>query len=154
MKFILCLKHFFLCKKVTRLSSLLQICDFGASRFLTHTTHMSLVGTFPWMAPEVIQSLPVSETCDTFSYGVVSDITLRNGWNPELWIKFFCGTAWSLTYWVDNYLRATSFPTELFFSQRFVFLNPAVYPLCLELPLSKGLADLIHCCGSPMWVGS
>ncbi|KAE8299310.1 Mitogen-activated protein kinase kinase kinase 20 [Larimichthys crocea] len=32
---------------------------------------MSLVGTFPWMAPEVIQSLPVSETCDTFSYGVV-----------------------------------------------------------------------------------
>lgn len=33
---------------------------------------MSLVGTFPWMAPEVIQSLPVSETCDTFSYGVVS----------------------------------------------------------------------------------
>ncbi|XP_006788531.1 mitogen-activated protein kinase kinase kinase 20 [Neolamprologus brichardi] len=49
----------------------LKICDFGASKFVTHTTHMSLVGTFPWMAPEVIQSLPVSETCDTFSYGVV-----------------------------------------------------------------------------------
>ncbi|XP_034549544.1 mitogen-activated protein kinase kinase kinase 20 [Notolabrus celidotus] len=49
----------------------LKICDFGASKFLTHTTHMSLVGTFPWMAPEVIQSLPVSETCDTFSFGVV-----------------------------------------------------------------------------------
>uniref|UniRef100_A0A8C6TTK3 Protein kinase domain-containing protein n=1 Tax=Neogobius melanostomus TaxID=47308 RepID=A0A8C6TTK3_9GOBI len=49
----------------------LKICDFGASKFLTHTTHMSLVGTFPWMAPEVIQSLRVSETCDTFSYGVV-----------------------------------------------------------------------------------
>ncbi|KAK6485069.1 mitogen-activated protein kinase kinase kinase 20-like isoform X1 [Huso huso] len=47
------------------------ICDFGASRFHSHTTHMSLVGTFPWMAPEVIQSLPVSETCDTYSYGVV-----------------------------------------------------------------------------------
>uniref|UniRef100_A0A3Q3AUZ2 Mitogen-activated protein kinase kinase kinase 20 n=1 Tax=Kryptolebias marmoratus TaxID=37003 RepID=A0A3Q3AUZ2_KRYMA len=43
----------------------------NASKFLSHTTHMSLVGTFPWMAPEVIQSLPVSETCDTFSYGVV-----------------------------------------------------------------------------------
>ncbi|XP_015214481.1 mitogen-activated protein kinase kinase kinase 20 isoform X2 [Lepisosteus oculatus] len=49
----------------------LKICDFGASRFHSHTTHMSLVGTFPWMAPEVIQSLPVSETCDTYSYGVV-----------------------------------------------------------------------------------
>ncbi|XP_062389811.1 mitogen-activated protein kinase kinase kinase 20 isoform X1 [Sardina pilchardus] len=49
----------------------LKICDFGASRFLSHTTHMSLVGTFPWMAPEVIQSLPVCETCDTYSYGVV-----------------------------------------------------------------------------------
>ncbi|XP_041940149.1 mitogen-activated protein kinase kinase kinase 20 isoform X2 [Alosa sapidissima] len=49
----------------------LKICDFGASRFLSHTTHMSLVGTFPWMAPEVIQSLPVCERCDTYSYGVV-----------------------------------------------------------------------------------
>uniref|UniRef100_A0A671Q0U3 Sterile alpha motif and leucine zipper containing kinase AZK n=1 Tax=Sinocyclocheilus anshuiensis TaxID=1608454 RepID=A0A671Q0U3_9TELE len=51
--------------------SVLKICDFGASKFQSHTTHMSLVGTFPWMAPEVIQSLPVSETCDTYSYGVV-----------------------------------------------------------------------------------
>ncbi|XP_039613571.1 mitogen-activated protein kinase kinase kinase 20 isoform X1 [Polypterus senegalus] len=50
---------------------ILKICDFGASKFHSHTTHMSLVGTFPWMAPEVIQSLPVSETCDTYSYGVV-----------------------------------------------------------------------------------
>ncbi|XP_030642778.1 mitogen-activated protein kinase kinase kinase 20 [Chanos chanos] len=49
----------------------LKICDFGASKFHSHTTHMSLVGTFPWMAPEVIQSLPVSDTCDTYSYGVV-----------------------------------------------------------------------------------
>ncbi|XP_042191950.1 mitogen-activated protein kinase kinase kinase 20 isoform X2 [Callorhinchus milii] len=49
----------------------LKICDFGASRFHSHTTHMSLVGTFPWMAPEIIQSLPVAETCDTYSYGVV-----------------------------------------------------------------------------------
>uniref|UniRef100_A0ACB8G0R7 Uncharacterized protein n=1 Tax=Sphaerodactylus townsendi TaxID=933632 RepID=A0ACB8G0R7_9SAUR len=54
----------------------LKICDFGASRFHSHTTHMSLVGTFPWMAPEVIQSLPVSETCDTYSYGVVSSLLL------------------------------------------------------------------------------
>ncbi|KAG9349500.1 hypothetical protein JZ751_027945 [Albula glossodonta] len=56
-------------KKLLKIEN--EICDFGASRFHSHTTHMSLVGTFPWMAPEVIQSLPVSETCDTYSYGVV-----------------------------------------------------------------------------------
>ncbi|KAM9448311.1 mitogen-activated protein kinase kinase kinase 20-like isoform 1-T1 [Salvelinus alpinus] len=56
---------------VVTADKVLKICDFGASRFHSHTTHMSLVGTFPWMAPEVIQSLPVSETCDTYSYGVV-----------------------------------------------------------------------------------
>lgn len=55
-----------------------QICDFGASKFLSHTTHMTVVGTFPWMAPEVIQSLPVSETCDTYSYGVVSCAAMRS----------------------------------------------------------------------------
>ncbi|GAB5575749.1 mitogen-activated protein kinase kinase kinase 20 [Prionailurus iriomotensis] len=58
-------------KVVIAADGVLKICDFGASRFHNHTTHMSLVGTFPWMAPEVIQSLPVSETCDTYSYGVV-----------------------------------------------------------------------------------
>ncbi|CAL1548580.1 unnamed protein product, partial [Lymnaea stagnalis] len=48
-----------------------KLCDFGASRFIGSTTKMSLAGTFPWMAPEVIQSFPVSEACDTWSYGVV-----------------------------------------------------------------------------------
>ncbi|KAK7109215.1 hypothetical protein V1264_013298 [Littorina saxatilis] len=48
-----------------------KLCDFGASRFIGSTTKMSLAGTFPWMAPEVIQSMPVSESCDTWSYGVV-----------------------------------------------------------------------------------
>ncbi|KAH9524917.1 hypothetical protein Btru_028249 [Bulinus truncatus] len=48
-----------------------ELCDFGASRFIGSTTKMSLAGTFPWMAPEVIQSFPVSESCDTWSYGVV-----------------------------------------------------------------------------------
>ncbi|XP_017277751.1 mitogen-activated protein kinase kinase kinase 13-A-like isoform X2 [Kryptolebias marmoratus] len=56
---------------VMTVNKVLKICDFGASKFLSHTTHMTVVGTFPWMAPEVIQSLPVSETCDTYSYGVV-----------------------------------------------------------------------------------
>ena len=30
-----------------------KICDFGSSKFHQHTTRLSLVGTFPWMAPEV-----------------------------------------------------------------------------------------------------
>jgi len=30
-----------------------QICDFGTSRLLASTTKMSVVGTYPWMAPEV-----------------------------------------------------------------------------------------------------
>ncbi|KAI0234971.1 Mitogen-activated protein kinase kinase kinase 20 [Lamellibrachia satsuma] len=50
---------------------LCKICDFGASRFCGSTTKMSLAGTLPWMAPEVIQSLPVSERCDVWSYGVM-----------------------------------------------------------------------------------
>jgi len=48
-----------------------KLCDFGSSRFISQTTKMSMAGTFPWMAPEVIQSMPVSESCDTFSYGVL-----------------------------------------------------------------------------------
>lgn len=48
-----------------------KICDFGASRFIDSTTKMSVAGTLPWMAPEVIQCLPVSESCDVWSYGVV-----------------------------------------------------------------------------------
>ena len=42
--------HMFL---VIIIDILLQICDFGSSKFHAHTTKMSLVGTFPWMAPEV-----------------------------------------------------------------------------------------------------
>jgi len=30
-----------------------KLCDFGSSKFHPHTTHLSLVGTFAWMAPEV-----------------------------------------------------------------------------------------------------
>uniref|UniRef100_T1JAY9 Mitogen-activated protein kinase kinase kinase n=1 Tax=Strigamia maritima TaxID=126957 RepID=T1JAY9_STRMM len=48
-----------------------KLCDFGASRFHGSTTKMSLAGTIPWMAPEVIQSLPTSAACDIWSYGVV-----------------------------------------------------------------------------------
>lgn len=54
------------------LNLLLQLVDFGASRFHGSTAMMTMAGTFPWMAPEVILGEPVSEKCDTFSYGVVS----------------------------------------------------------------------------------
>ena len=49
----------------------LKICDFGASRYLAHTATMTLVGTFPWMAPEVIQGLKSNESCDAYSFGVL-----------------------------------------------------------------------------------
>ena len=35
-----------------------KICDFGASRFMTSTTKMSMAGTFPWMAPEARRVFP------------------------------------------------------------------------------------------------
>ncbi|XP_052692036.1 mitogen-activated protein kinase kinase kinase 20-like, partial [Crassostrea angulata] len=56
---------------VISVQNVCKICDFGASRFIGSTTKMSLAGTVPWMAPEVIQSQPVSDACDTWSYGVV-----------------------------------------------------------------------------------
>lgn len=48
-----------------------KICDFGSSKFHQHTTKLSMAGTFSWMAPEVIQQLQVTITCDVFSYSVV-----------------------------------------------------------------------------------
>ncbi|XP_078482651.1 uncharacterized protein LOC778976 [Ciona intestinalis] len=49
----------------------LKICDFGASRFFGETIVMTITGTYPWMAPELIQGLPTSELCDVYSFGVV-----------------------------------------------------------------------------------
>lgn len=48
-----------------------KLCDFGTSKFLSHTTKMSVAGTYAWMSPEVIQSQPVCEATDTWSYAVV-----------------------------------------------------------------------------------
>ncbi|XP_022100780.1 mitogen-activated protein kinase kinase kinase 20-like isoform X2 [Acanthaster planci] len=50
---------------------IVKLVDFGASRFHGSTAVMTMAGTFPWMAPEVILGEAVSEKCDTFSYGVV-----------------------------------------------------------------------------------
>lgn len=48
-----------------------KICDFGSSRFGIQTTKMSVIGTFPWMSPEIIQSKPANQSADVWSYGVV-----------------------------------------------------------------------------------
>ncbi|XP_072029209.1 mitogen-activated protein kinase kinase kinase 20-like isoform X2 [Amphiura filiformis] len=50
---------------------IVKLCDFGSSRFHGSTQVMTMAGTFPWMAPEVILSQPVSDATDTFSFGVV-----------------------------------------------------------------------------------
>lgn len=101
--------HRSVCVLLTALSLSLcldfQICDFGASKFLSHTTHMTVVGTFPWMAPEVIQSLPVSETCDTYSYGVVSQqhrtrTTSKTAFFEVVQWNNPIGCFWSTTRWI------------------------------------------------------
>lgn len=101
--------HRSVCVLLTALSLSLcldfQICDFGASKFLSHTTHMTVVGTFPWMAPEVIQSLPVSETCDTYSYGVVSQqhrtrTTSKTAFFEVVQWNNPIGCFWSTTPWI------------------------------------------------------
>ena len=38
---------------------------------MAQTATMTLVGTFPWMAPEVIQGLKSNESCDVYSFGVL-----------------------------------------------------------------------------------
>ena len=50
----------------------MKISDFGTSRMINDaSTKMSLVGTYAWMAPEVIRNLPYNEKVDIWSYGVV-----------------------------------------------------------------------------------
>jgi len=51
----------------------LKITDFGLSKVRDRdiTEKMSAVGTFEYMAPEVIQNLPYSEKADVYSFGVL-----------------------------------------------------------------------------------
>lgn len=56
------------------LGTCFQICDFGTSKFASHTATMSSsAGTAAWMAPEVVRQEKASEKSDVWSYGVVSN---------------------------------------------------------------------------------
>jgi serine/threonine protein kinase len=44
----------------------LKITDFGLAREVSHTTRMSVAGTYAWMAPEVIRSQVFSKASDVW----------------------------------------------------------------------------------------
>eukprot|EP00164_Ancoracysta_twista_P004633 GFYU01006260.1.p1 GENE.GFYU01006260.1~~GFYU01006260.1.p1 ORF type:complete len:506 (+),score=160.84 GFYU01006260.1:151-1668(+) len=56
-----------------------KVADFGLSRVKTLTTTMTgQIGTFHWMAPEVIAGEKYSEKADVYSYGIVlSELVTR-----------------------------------------------------------------------------
>ena len=63
-----------------------KVADFGLSTWAPFTGHgedpdescQSLVGTYHWMAPEVIQSKPYNERVDSFAFGIIIfEITSR-----------------------------------------------------------------------------
>ena len=46
----------------------LKITDFGLAREVSHTTRMSVAGTYAWMAPEVIRAQVYSKASDVWRY--------------------------------------------------------------------------------------
>lgn len=49
-----------------------MMCDFRTAQFLKGTTLASkVVGTPPWMAPEVAQDDAVNKQCDVFSFFII-----------------------------------------------------------------------------------
>ena len=47
-------------------SKTLKITDFGLAREVSHTTRMSVAGTYAWMAPEVIRAQVYSKASDVW----------------------------------------------------------------------------------------
>jgi serine/threonine protein kinase len=48
-----------------------KLTDFGLSRSVEGTAHMSVVGTTAWTAPEVLASQPYGTKADVFSFGIL-----------------------------------------------------------------------------------
>ena len=46
--------------------NIIKLTDFGLAKEVEHTTHMSVAGTYPWMAPEVLTSQYFSKKSDVW----------------------------------------------------------------------------------------
>ena len=64
-----------------------KVADFGLSTWAPFTNHggdpdescQSLVGTYHWMAPEIIQSKPYNERIDSYAFGIILfEVTARS----------------------------------------------------------------------------
>ena len=48
-----------------------KLGDFGVARTMDHTTRATKIGTYSYMAPEVVRELPYNATADIYSLGLV-----------------------------------------------------------------------------------
>lgn len=50
----------------------IKISDFGACRFIdNHSTKITVIGSYAWMAPELIRNDPCNDKVDVWSYGIL-----------------------------------------------------------------------------------
>lgn len=49
----------------------IKVSDFGLARTKANSSTQTQVGTWAWMAPEVLEQRPYDEKADVYSYGVV-----------------------------------------------------------------------------------
>jgi len=66
--YFLCL--FLLCDRCLPFS-VVQVADFGLTRFISEKKQMTQVGTPMWMAPEIIMGKKYTEKADVYAFGVI-----------------------------------------------------------------------------------
>ena len=49
----------------------IKVSDFGLARTKANSSTQTQVGTWAWMAPEVLEQKPYDEKADVYSYGVI-----------------------------------------------------------------------------------